>query len=52
MYPFKAPSIVRIFVGDSVDGFGDVIEALQKSECFVLSDCKKVELKAKWSRLH
>ena len=45
--PLKAPSLVRIFVGYTSDGFGDVIEALQKSESFILSNCKKVELKAR-----
>ena len=45
--PLKAPSLVRIFVGYISDGFGNVIEALRKLESFVLSDCKKVEPKAR-----
>ena len=45
--PLKALSLVRIFIGYTSDGFSDVIEALWKSESFILSDCKKVELKAR-----
>ena len=43
---------MMIFVSYTVDSSGDVIEASRKSEGFVLSDCKKVEPKARLPRSH